>query len=79
MKDRKTIALVLGIVFIVIDIVIVIYLINLWFRLFDSSIISKILVALTLISGFIFAWRQISWVQKKWGQIPWIAKQLKQE
>ena len=79
MKDQKTIALVLGIVFIVIDIVIVIYLINLWFRLFDLSIISKILVALTLISGFIFTWRQISWVQKKWGQIPWIAKQLKQE
>ncbi|OGY27241.1 MAG: hypothetical protein A2Z42_00680 [Candidatus Woykebacteria bacterium RBG_19FT_COMBO_43_10] len=79
MKDRKTIALVLGIVFIVIDIVIVIYLINLWFRLFDSSILSKILVVFTLISGFIFTWRQISWIQKKWGQIPWIAKQLKQE
>ena len=79
MKDRKTIALVLGIVFIVIDIVIVIYLINLWFRLFDSSILSKILVALTLVSGFIFTWRQLSWIQKKWGQIPWIAKQLKQE
>jgi len=79
MKNRKNLALVSGLFIIFVDILIVIYLINLWFRLFDSSILTKILIGFTLLIGFMITWRQIYWIQKRWGPIPWIEKKLKED